>query len=249
MQRFANQNILVTGGTSGIGLATATRLIDEGARVLVTGHNEDRIAQTRDALPQAEVLANDVSDPASVEALSTAARSFAPDGLDAAFLNAGYGSFRSLEEVDLDHLDCHYAIDLRAPILQARALGALIKDGGKLLLIGSATVGGKRANTLVYSAMKAGIRQATRALASEFAPRRICVNIVTPGATHTRFHSRGGMGEEDQKAYKARVADMIPLGRLGEAEDVAGAACFLLSTDADYITGAELRVDGGMTML
>jgi NAD(P)-dependent dehydrogenase (short-subunit alcohol dehydrogenase family) len=137
---------------------------------------------------------------------------------------------------------------VRGPLLQAKALAPLLRDGGAVLLIGSGTVGGQRADALVYSASKAAIRQAVRSLATEFAPRQIRVNIISPGATETNFHSRGGMSAEAQKAYKERTASIIPLKRLGQPEDVAAAACFLLSGDAGYITGSELRVDGGLTM-
>lgn len=249
MKRFEGRRILITGGTSGIGRATARRLSDEGAAVLVTGHSPDHIAETKQSLPDAVVISIDVSEDGAAEALAKAAKDFAPDGLDAVFLNAGYGEFRDLDQIDDDHLDKHYRVDLRAPLLQAKSLAPCLKDGGKLLMIGSATVGGKREDTLVYSAMKAGIRQAARSLASALAPRGISVNVVTPGLTNTGFHSRGGMGEEEQAEYKEKVAGMVPLGRVGEPEDVAGVACFLMSDDAAYVTGAELRVDGGLTMV
>ncbi|MDG6080024.1 SDR family oxidoreductase [Erythrobacter litoralis] len=249
MNRFQDRKILITGATSGIGKATAERLAREGASLLLTGHSPDHIEATRQALPDAKVIANDAAKIEAIDDLVAAAKDFAPDGLDGVFLNAGYGSFRDLSEIDPGHIEKHFDIDLRAPILQAKALEPLVKDGGKMLLIGSGTVGGNRPDTLVYSAMKAGIRQAARSFASEYASRGICVNVVTPGLTDTGFHTRGGMGEEEQKQYKNKVAGMVPLGRIGEPEDVAGVACFLLSDDANYVTGAELRVDGGLTML
>lgn len=248
MPRFANRAFLVTGGTSGIGLATAKRLIAEGGRVILTGHSADHIAATREELPTAEVIDNDASDPAAAEVLAEAAARFAPDGLDGAFLNAGFGRFAKLDAIDAEEVDSHFALNLRGPLLQAKALAPRIKDGGALLLIGSATVGGGRADALVYSASKAAVRQAARSLASELAPRRIRVNVIAPGATETDFHARGGMSDEAIESYRARVAQMVPLGRLGRPEDAAAVACFLLSDDAAYVTGSEYRVDGGLSM-
>ena len=246
--RFKDRRILITGGTSGIGLATARRLSDEGALLLLTGHSPAHIDETRQALPGARVIANDASEPAAVAALTDAARDFAPDGLDGTFLNAGYGSFDTLAAIDESIIDRHLDLNLKGPLLQAKALAACIKDGGALLLISSGTVGGGRADTLVYSAAKAGIRQAGRSLATEFAPRGIRVNVVTPGATDSRFHERGGMSDDEIAEYKTKVAQAVPLGRLGKPEDVAAVACFLLSDDAAYVTGSEYRVDGGLTM-
>ncbi|MGN6375935.1 MAG: SDR family oxidoreductase [Sphingomonas sp.] len=248
MPRFADRSFLVTGGTSGIGQATARRLIAEGARVLVTGHSEAHIVATREALPGAEVIKNDASDANAVGALAEAVRGFSPDGLDGAFLNAGFGAFAKLGEIDAQEVDRHINLNLRGPLLQSQALAPLIKDGGALLLIGSATVGGGRADALVYSASKAAVRQAARSLATELAPRRIRVNVIAPGATETEFHARGGMSEEEIAEYRKKVAGMVPLGRLGKPEDAAAVACFLLSDDAAYVTGSEYRVDGGLSM-
>ena len=246
--RFADHYILVTGGTSGIGLATATRLAAEGASLLLTGHSEDHIAEARAALPDATIIANDAADPAAATALAAAARDFAPGGLDGAFLNAGFGSFETLDAIDADIIDRHFSLNVRGPLLQAKALSPCLKDGGSLLMIGSGLVGSPRADALVYAATKAAIRQAARSLATTFAPRRIRVNVVTPGATESRFHERGGMSDDAIARYRATVAKAVPLGRIGQPDDVAAVACFLLSADSAYVTGSEYRVDGGMTM-
>lgn len=246
--RFSDRAFLVTGGTSGIGLATARRLIAEGGRVLATGRSPEHIEEAKAALPDAAIIAHDAADAAATEALVQAVRAFAPEGLDGAFLNAGIGRFKTLDAVDAEEFDEHFDLNVRAPMLQAQALAPLMKDGGALLLIGSGTVGGGRADTLVYAASKSAIRQAARSLASQFAPRGIRVNVVAPGATETRFHTRGGMSDAALAEYKARLSKTIPLGRVGQPEDVASVACFLLSDDAAYVTGSEYRVDGGLTM-
>ncbi|WP_343526710.1 SDR family oxidoreductase [Sphingomonas sp.] len=246
--RFTDRSFLVTGGSSGIGLATAARLIAEGGRVLVTGRSPDHIAEATKALPGATILTHDAADPAATGLLVDAVRDFAPKGLDGAFLNAGIGRFATLDAIDAGAFDEHFDLNVRAPLLQAQALGPLMKDGSAFLLIGSGTVGGGRADALVYAASKSAVRQAARSLATQFAPRGIRVNVVAPGATETRFHTRGGMSDAELGDYKAKVSKAVPLGRLGRPEDVAGVACFLLSDDAAYVTGSEYRVDGGLTM-
>lgn len=245
--RFEGKTILITGVTSGIGLVTAKRLTQEGATIIGTGHSEEHIQQTKALLPKAHLLVNDASDPGAAPALAAFVQSNAGH-IDGAFLNAGFGEFATLQNIDADDIDRHVALNFRAPLLQAKALASLLKDGGALLLISSATVGGPRADGLIYSATKAAIRQATRSLATEFAPRKIRVNAVTPGATETNFHTAGGMSKDALADYKKKVTGMVPLSRLGQPEDVAAAASFLLSDEASYITGTELRVDGGLTM-
>ncbi|TFF19788.1 SDR family oxidoreductase [Jiella endophytica] len=247
MKRFAGKRILITGGTSGIGLATARRIAEEGGQLLLAGHSAEHIAETEKALPQARVIANDAADPEAAAALAEAVKAHFGT-IHAAFLNAGYGSFAKLDGVDAADFDRHYQLNVRGPILQAQALDPVIEAGGAIVLTGSGTAASPREDVLVYGSSKAAVRQIARSLASRFAPRGIRVNVVTPGLTETNFHDRGGMEAEAQKTYKANVEKAVPLRRLGRPEDVAAIACFLMSDDTAYVTGAEYKVDGGLTM-
>ncbi|MGA0530867.1 SDR family oxidoreductase [Hansschlegelia sp. KR7-227] len=247
MTRFQGKIILITGGTSGIGFATAQRLTEEGARVVLTGQNPGRINEARKALPDAVVIANDAADPQAAEALAVEIRGTVGE-LDGAFLNAGAGAFNTLQDVSAEDIDRQFALNVRGPILQAKALSPVMRDGGSFLLVGSGTVGSPRADVLVYASTKAAIRQIARSLASEFAPRKIRVNVVTPGLTETGFHDRAGMTADAKAAYKAAVAQAVPLKRLGHTADVAAVACFLLSDEAAYVTGADYAVNGGVNM-
>ena len=247
MQRFENKRVLITGGTSGIGLATAKRIAAEGGRLLLTGHSPEHIEATQKALPDARIVENDATDPAAAPELARIAKEHF-GGLDVAFLNAGYGSFGKLDDIDAEDFDRHYDLNVRGPILQARHLGPLVADGGAILLVGSGTAASPREDVLVYGSSKAALRQVARSLATHFAPRGIRVNVVTPGVTETSFHDRGGMEAEAQKTYKANIAKAVPLQRLGQPEDVAAVACFLLSDECGYVTGAEYKVNGGLSM-
>jgi NAD(P)-dependent dehydrogenase (short-subunit alcohol dehydrogenase family) len=249
MNRFQGKTLLVTGGTSGIGLATAERLIREGARVIVTGSRPASIEHAKAVLgDHAHYLLNDAGDPAAAAALATEVRAITAR-LDGVFFNAGFGRFQPLDGVSADEFDAQYAVNVRGPLLQAQALAPLLTDGAALLLNTSIAREKGFPGMTIYASTKGAVRTLTRVLARELAPRRIRVNAVSPGPIETSFFDRTGMPQQAIDEFGSAVLASVPLGRFGQAAEVGAVAAFLLSDDASFVTGAEYAVDGGLGQL
>ncbi|MEO0814612.1 MAG: SDR family oxidoreductase, partial [Myxococcota bacterium] len=237
MSRFENKRVVVTGGTSGIGRATAARLVKEGAKVLVTGTNPERLEAVRKELGVAAVE-NDSGNPAHADALASAVQKEL-GGVDAVFLNAGFGEFAPVSDVTLDSYERQFNVNLRGPLLQVKALNGLLSEGASLVFNTSVVTRMGMAGSSVYSGTKAALRNVVRVLATELAERKIRVNAVSPGPIDTNFFSRTGMPEEAIQGMAEQILAKVPLGRFGTAEDVAAVATFLLSDDAAFVTGSE----------
>ncbi len=247
MARFDGKRILITGGTSGIGLATALRIVAEGGEVAVTGTTQDHLDEAGRALPSASlVLRNDAADPEEAHRLAEKVAGMGP--LDGAFLNAGYGKAWPVEATEPEAFDAMMNTNVRGPALQMAVLKPMLADGAAVLLTSSVApyVGGPR--TAVYNATKAACTALARAWAKDLAPRRIRVNAVGPGPIETGFQAVLGLDDEARAAFEERNRSVVPLGRAGTADEVAAVACFLLSDEASYVTGSEYMVDGGLTL-
>jgi NAD(P)-dependent dehydrogenase (short-subunit alcohol dehydrogenase family) len=237
---------LITGGTTGIGLATARLLNAEGYAVLVTGQNHDTLAAARRALPEdVVVIRADARSIADAERVAGELKKRFGK-VDAVFLNAGSGRFMPIEAVDEAAYDEHFSINVKGQFFTLQKVLPLLTRGGSVIFCGALGVKKGAPNWSVYSATKGALLAMVPALAVELAPRGIRVNAVTPGPTDTPAWDKLGLPAEAMREFRDMVSARVPLGRFGVDEEVARVVAFLVSPGASYITGANIAIDGGL---
>ena len=236
---------LISGGSSGIGAATATLFQSEGATVVVTGSSQASVDAAKAALPGVEVLVSDAGDIAATKALVDRVK--AKHGrIDILFVNAGIAKFAPIEAIDEAFFDSQFDVNVKGAFFLLKHAAPEIPDGGVIILTASvAGAGGGLGGSTVYGATKAALRSFGRTFAKELAPRGIRVNTISPGPIVTPILDKNGFTTAQKDAFIAGAATRVPMGRVGEAEEVARAALYL-AADATYTTGAELFVDGGL---
>lgn len=248
-QEFASKTVLVTGATSGIGRATALRFAEAGANIAGVGRNEDALAdlQTEVGRLGANCLTIqiDLAKPEGADAsVAKAVARFG--GIDVLVNAAGHISNGTIETTSSEAWDAMLNINLRSVfLLMQKALPSLIERRGNVVNVSSVT--GLRAfpGVLAYCVSKAGLDQLTRCASLELAGKGVRVNAVNPGVVVTEIHKRGGMAEPDYQAFLTRSKETHPLGRVGEAREIAELIVFLASERASWITGATYSIDGG----
>jgi NAD(P)-dependent dehydrogenase (short-subunit alcohol dehydrogenase family) len=246
MSRLANKFTLITGGTSGIGLATAHRFIEEGAHVAITGTNEARLAAAKAELGDVVTILADAGDVAAQKEIAAEVEKHFGK-LDALFVNAGVADFRPLEAWDEDGVDRTLAVNVKGPLFLVQALLPLLSNPASIVLNGSINARLGKPNSIVYAASKAALISLARTLSGELIGRGIRVNTVSPGPVATPIYGKLGLSDTDLAGMKAYLTRAIPAGRFGEPREIAEAIVHLASDESRYTVGAELIVDGGMS--
>jgi NAD(P)-dependent dehydrogenase (short-subunit alcohol dehydrogenase family) len=238
MKKLAGKVAVITGGTTGIGLAAAKLFVSEGAYVFITGRRQKELdAAVKEIGDNVTGVQGDVSKLADLDRLYDAVK--ARGKLDIIFANAGIAELAPLGKITEEHFDKLFDVNVRGTLFTVQKALPLLSDGGSIILTGS--VAGVKGNPAfgIYGATKAAIRVFARTWTSELKDRHIRSNVISPGPIDTPI-----MTDLPEEA-KSQMLATIPMGRLGEADEVAKAALFLASDDSSFITGVELFVDGG----
>jgi NAD(P)-dependent dehydrogenase (short-subunit alcohol dehydrogenase family) len=249
LNRLEGKVAVVTGGNSGIGLAAAKRLKDEGARVAISGRSKKTLDEAVKILGKdAFAVQSDVAKLSEIDKLFAAVNEKFGK-IDVLFVNAGVAKFVPLNAVTEEHFDEIFDIDAKGAYFTIQKALPYLNDGASIIL--NTSVAGQKglANGTVYSATKAALRSFARSVAAELVGRNIRVNAVAPGPIETPIFGRTGLSKEQVDELAKSIVSMVPMKRLGQPEEVAGVVAFLASPDASYITGVEINVDGGMGQL
>ena len=249
MSKLQGKVAVITGGSSGIGLATAQRFVNEGARVYITGRRQAELDKAVATIGGAVTAVK--GDVANLDDLDALYRKIAADQrkVDVVVANAGFVEWGYLPTATPEHFDKTFNINTRGVFFTVQKALPLMNDGGSIILVASCVHLKGIPQYTVYGATKAAVRSFGRSWAEELKGRKIRVNTLSPGATDTPIIDGQFKSKEDAEGARMYFSGIITLGRLGRPDELASAACFLASDESSYVTGAGLVVDGGWTQV
>jgi NAD(P)-dependent dehydrogenase (short-subunit alcohol dehydrogenase family) len=243
MGKLQGKVAVITGGSEGIGLATAQLFVDEGAYVFITGRRQKELDEAVKAIgSNATGVQGDVAKLADLDRLYETVRKV-KGRIDIIFANAGVGEFVRFGQVSEEHFDKLFNINVKGALFTVQKGLTVLNDGGSIILTGSIAGIKGTAAFGVYAASKAAVRSFVRTWTTDLKDRRIRSNVISPGPISTPLTSR------QSPDVIARIVATVPMGRMGEPQEVAKAALYLASDDSSFVTGAELFVDGGRAQI
>lgn len=249
MQKFTNKTALITGGTNGMGLATARAFIEQGATVIVTGRSNESVQKAVSALGEKVFgLVSDAGHMNDLFQLQQQVKRYA-DSIDYLFVNAGYGQFASITDADEKHFDTLFNLLVKGSFFTVQQLLPMINSGGSIILNTSVVTEYGLQNFSVYTAAKSAVQSFIMTFAAECTSRNIRVNGVSPGYIATNIFNNTGLSSEQIKSVVESITPTLPLQRFGRPEEIANVVLFLASDEASYIHGAEIAVDGGLSKI
>ena len=247
--RFNNRVVVVTGGTSGIGLATAKAFSAEGASVFITGRRKEALDEAARSIGgRVTGVQGDMSRLADIDRLYDTVQQ-KHGQIDVVFANAGGGEFAPLGSITEEHYDRTFDTNVKGVVFTVQKALPLIKDGGSIVLTASTTSVSGTPALSVYSASKAAVRNFARNWILDLKDRHIRVNAISPGVTETAGLNELFGGGDQAEGTKDFLAGQIPAGRIGQPEEIAKAVLFLASDEASFVNGVELFVDGGQVQI
>ena len=249
MGRLSGKTALITGGNSGIGLATAKLMAQEGAKVFITGRRQEALTSALNEIgPLGVGIQGDVSKIADLTRLA-AELTAQKVKLDILFANAGAGTVLPITDVTEEHYYQIFDTNVKGVVFTVQKLLPTMNDGGSIILNSSITESKGMEAFSMYSASKAAVRNFARGWANDLKPRKIRVNAISPGVVITPGYNGLGMNDDQLKEYAAQSSAKTPAGRTGQPEEIAKAVLFLASDDSSFVNAENLTVDGGFSLV